>query len=82
MNKTERIAAIKRIVEPYVQEKAALENLNEDTDFLKDLNINSAHLVDIILDVEDEFDIEIEDEAMEKMLTVGAALAIIEEKVK
>jgi len=32
--------------------------------------------------VEDEFDIEIEDEAMEKMLTVGAALAIIEEKVK
>ncbi|WP_020537554.1 acyl carrier protein [Lewinella cohaerens] len=82
MNKQERIAAIKRIVEPYVQEKAALENLNEDTDFLKDLNINSAHLVDIILDVEDEFDIEIEDEAMEKMLTVGAALAIIEEKVK
>ena len=82
MTKTERIAAIKRIVEPYVQEKAALENLNEDTDFLKDLKINSAHLVDIILDVEDEFDIEIEDEAMEKMLTVGAALAIIEEKVK
>jgi acyl carrier protein len=82
MNKTERIAAIKRIVEPYVQEKAALENLNEETDFLKDLKINSAHLVDIILDVEDEFDIEIEDEAMEKMLTVGAALAIIEEKVK
>ncbi len=82
MNKTERIAAIKRIVEPYVQEKAALENLNEDTDFIKDLKINSAHLVDIILDVEDEFDIEIEDEAMEKMLTVGAALAIIEEKVK
>lgn len=82
MNKQERIAAIKRIVEPYVQEKAALEHLNEDTDFLKDLNINSAHLVDIILDVEDEFDIEIEDEAMEKMLTVGAALAIIEEKVK
>lgn len=82
MTKTERIAAIKRIVAPYVQEKAAMENLNEDTDFLKDLKINSAHLVDIILDVEDEFDIEIEDEAMEKMLTVGAALAIIEEKVK
>ena len=46
------------------------------------MKINSAHLVDIILDVEDEFDIEIEDEAMEKMLTVGAALTIIEEKVK
>ncbi|WP_367390774.1 acyl carrier protein [Lewinella sp. LCG006] len=82
MNKTERIATIKRIVAPYVQEKAALENLNEDTDFIKDLKINSAHLVDIILDVEDEFDIEIEDEAMEQMLTVGAALAIIEDKVK
>ncbi len=82
MNKTERMAALKRIVEPYVQDQEAFANLSEDTDFLKDLKINSANLVDIILDVEDEFDIEIEDEAMENMLTVKAALDIIEAKVK
>lgn len=75
------MAALKRIVEPYVQDKEAFSKLSEDTDFLKDLKINSANLVDIILDVEDEFDIEIEDEAMENMLTVRAALDIIEAKV-
>lgn len=80
MTKTERMAALKRIVKPYVQDEVALENLSEETDFLKDLKINSAHLVDIILDVEDEFDIEIEDEAMENMLTVKAAMEIIEAK--
>ncbi len=77
----ERIATLKRIITPYVQNKGALEQLTAETDFIKDLEINSAHLVDIILDVEDEFDIEIEDEAMEQMLTVKAALDVISAKV-
>ena len=45
------------------------------------MKINSANLVDVILDVEDEFDIEIENESMEKMLSVKAALDIIETKL-
>lgn len=80
MNQSDRLATLRRIIKPYVMDEEAFENLTEETDFIKDLKINSAHLVDIILDVEDEFDIEIEDEAMEKMLTVKAALAVIEEK--
>jgi acyl carrier protein len=36
------------------------------TDFISDLNINSANLVDIILDVEDHFKIHIDNESMEK----------------
>jgi len=51
------------------------------TDFIKDLKINSANLVDVILDVEDDFDIEIDNEAMEKMLSVKAAIEIIEAKL-
>lgn len=81
MNKEERIATLKRLIEPYVQDKEAFAELNEETDFIQDLKINSAHLVDIILDVEDEFDIEIEDEAMEQMMTVKAALQVISDKV-
>lgn len=81
MNKAERIETLKRLITPYVQDQEAFAALNEDTDFIKDLKINSAHLVDIILDVEDEFDIEIEDEAMEQMVTVKAALEVISAKV-
>ena len=42
---------------------------------------NSANLVDVILDVEEVFDIEIDAESMEKMRDVKSALAVIEEKL-
>jgi acyl carrier protein len=73
---------LREIIEPYVQDKEAFAQLNEQTDLLKDLKINSANLVDIILDVEDAFDVEIDDESAEKMLTVEAALDIIRKKVQ
>jgi acyl carrier protein len=76
------IAKLKAIITPYVNNTEALEKLTEDTEFIKDLDINSANLVDVILDVEDEFDIRIENDEMEKMLSVGASLEIIKSKVK
>jgi acyl carrier protein len=77
MDKTALIEKLKVIITPYAQNKDALDNIDENTDFIKDLKINSANLVDVILDIEEEFDIEIDNEAMEKMLSVGAALEII-----
>lgn len=81
MNKEELISKLKTIVKPYIQDEEAFANLSENTDFIKDLKINSANLVDVILDVEDEFDIEIDNEAIEKMLSVKAAMEIIEAKL-
>jgi acyl carrier protein len=81
MEKEALINALKKIVKPYIQDKEAFENLSENTDFIKDLKINSANLVDVILDVEDEFDIIVDNESMEKMLTVKAALEIITAKL-
>lgn len=82
MTQSALIEKLKPIIKPYIQDETAFQNLSAETDFIKDLKINSAHLVDIILDVEDEFDIEIEDEAMESMLTVGAAVQIVLDKTK
>jgi acyl carrier protein len=81
MQKEELIASLKKIVKPYIQDEVAFENLSEDTDFINDLKINSANLVDVILDVEDEFNIEIDNDSMEKMLSVKAALEIINTKL-
>jgi acyl carrier protein len=78
----EIVSKLKTIVKPYVNNTEGLENLNPDTEFIKDLDINSANLVDVILDVEDEFDIRIENDEMEKMLSVGASLEIIKGKLK
>ncbi|MFC4267971.1 acyl carrier protein [Polaribacter marinivivus] len=81
MNREELISKLKVIVKPYIQDEEAFNNLTEDTDFIYDLKINSANLVDVVLDVEDEFDIEIDNDSMEKMLSVKAAMEIIEAKL-
>ena len=81
MKKEALFAKLKTIVEPYIQDEEAFNNLSENTDFVKDLKINSANLVDVILDVEDVFDIRIKNEDMEKMLSVKAAMDIVNEKL-
>jgi len=82
MTKEEIITALKPLVGPYVLNQELLETYNETTDFVKDLEINSANLVDIILDVEDEFDIEIDDAGMEAMLTVQDAVQVIQTELE
>ncbi|MBC8882510.1 acyl carrier protein [Flavobacterium piscinae] len=81
MNKEETILQLKNIVKPYVKNQEAFENLNEETDFINDLKINSANLVDVILDIEEAFNIVIDNASMERMLNVQATLDIIETKL-
>ena len=81
MTRKELITSLKKIIKPYSQNQQAFKNISEGTDFINDLKINSANLVDIILDVEDEFGIEIDNKSMEKMLSVKSAIDIIETKL-
>jgi acyl carrier protein len=81
MENEELISRLKPIVAVYAQDKAALDGMTPETDFIKDLKINSANLVDVILDVEEAFDIEIDNASMEKMLTVQASIDIIQAKI-
>jgi len=81
MNQQEILEKLKAIVKPFVKNEEAFNNLSEETDFITDLNINSANLVDIVLDTEEAFDIEIDNASMEKMLTIKAALDIINTKL-
>ncbi len=77
----ERYDALKEIIKVYLPEDVPVEEINEESDFINELNINSANLVDIILDVEDAFDIRLENEDMDKMHTVKDALSIIDQKL-
>jgi acyl carrier protein len=77
MNKQDTIEQLKNIVKPYIQNQEAFDNLNEQTDFINDLRINSANLVDVILDIEEQFDIIIDNESMERMINVQSAMEII-----
>ena len=81
MTNTEIIEKLKTIVKPFVNNQEAFENLTENTDFIADLQINSANLVDVILDVEDAFEIVIDQQSMERMLDIKSTLEIIETKL-
>jgi acyl carrier protein len=81
MDRKELITRLKTIVSNYAQDPPALETIGEDTDFIKDLKINSANLVDVVLDIEEEFGIVIDNQSMEKMLDVKASVNIIEQKL-
>ncbi len=81
MNRETTIETLKTIVKPYIQNQEAFDNLTENTDFINDLKINSANLVDIILDIEEAYEIVIDNQSMERMLDVKSAMEIIETKL-
>ena len=69
------------IVKNYLPEDVNGDEINPDSDLTGELNINSAHLVDIVLDVEDEFNIEFANADMETLRTLNDAIAIIHKKL-
>ena len=71
------IAILKR----YTKNEEALSSASASTNILEDLRVNSARLVDVILDFEDVFNIEIADEDADSVTTVGDALQLIEARI-
>lgn len=58
------------------------EKINYDTSFQDDLGADSLDIVELIMEMEDEFDEEISDEVVEQLTTVGKAVEFIKEKTK
>lgn len=81
MNQEERYQILRDIVKIYLPEDVTADDIVPESNFVSELNINSANLVDIVLDVEDKFDIRLENEDMDQMQTVNDALVIIETKL-
>lgn len=82
MNESERYQDLLGIIQPYLPEDVNVDAISPESNLLNDLNINSSHLVDIVLDVEDRFDILLEDSEIDQMTTVAEALQIIESKLR
>ena len=63
-----------------IQDKTYVDTfkINENSVLLSDLGMNSLDLVQLVCDVEDEFDIEIPDRAIRSFKTVGDVIAFIE----
>lgn len=58
------------------------EKITRDTSFVNDLGADSLDTVELVMELEEEFDINIPDEVAEKIQTVGQAIEHIERAVQ
>jgi len=77
MTREEILTKLKEIVKPFIGDDVQFQDLSEDSDLINDLKINSAHVVDIVLDIETEFDIVIDDNSINDMATIGSSVDVI-----
>jgi acyl carrier protein len=65
------------IVKPFVRNPEALASIGPETRLLEDLKINSARMVDIVLEFENVFGIEVGDDDAFAVRTVGDAVLLV-----
>jgi acyl carrier protein len=66
------------IISKHAKNQEALKKVDNATSILKDLQVNSARFVDIVLDFEDKFELSISDSDADKIVTIGDAVALVE----
>ncbi len=67
------------IITPYCKTDT-LNNVGKETRFIEDLGVSSPRLVDIVIDIEDKFNISVDDESADQIRTIGDAIAVIKTK--
>jgi acyl carrier protein len=72
-------ARVKKIIED--QLGVSGEQVTNEASFIDDLGADSLDTVELVMALEEEFDIEIPDEDAEKMTTVQSAIEYLEQKV-
>ena len=57
------------------------DDITIDSALIEDLGADSLDVVDLVMSIEDEFEIEVPDEAIENMRTIGDAVKFIEANI-
>jgi len=76
--KTDNLPKVIEILSKYTYDKKAIDNANLKMRLMGDLKINSARIVDIVLDIEEEFDIEMDDDSLARLITIQDILEVID----
>ena len=70
---------IKKIISEQLEVDQSI--VSEGSSITGELGADSLDLVDLAMSIEDEFDIELSDDALEKIKTVGDLVAYIEDRI-
>jgi acyl carrier protein len=80
MKKDELFAKIKSIVADKLS--ISEDQITEEASFIDDLGADSLDTVELVMALEDEFDLDIPDDEAEKLTTVGKAIEYVLNNVK
>jgi acyl carrier protein len=58
------------------------EQVTRSTNFIEDIGADSLDIVELIMELEEEFDIQIPDDQAEKIKTVGEAIDYIQKEIE
>lgn len=58
------------------------DKISDDAHFEEDLDVDSLGVVELLMALEDEFDVKIPDEEAESIVTVGQAIDLVHEKLE
>lgn len=83
MEKEQIIAALREVVKPHLeyQSDEVVNGMNEETNLLQELGLDSVDLVEVIMDIEERFSIAIADEEIQRVKTVRDLTALISAKL-
>ena len=84
IRRTVKVASVEERVIDIVAEQLGVskDQITRDTSFVNDLGADSLDTVELVMELEEEFDINIPDDAAEKIQTVGQAIDHIERAVE
>ena len=76
------IEKLKSIIQPYLDEdEIDINEIKLDSHLIQDLGLDSFYVIDLIIDIETEFDIAIENDQISQFETVESVVKVIEEKI-
>jgi acyl carrier protein len=84
MENAQIVEKLKGIIKPFLEyeEDEAFQNLNEKTDLINELSFDSVDLIEIVIEIEEAFDIDIEDTEIKEIKTVKDIVNLIKSKME
>ncbi len=81
LNDAELYERIRLVLKEFIPKGDSPDNISPETRLLEDLNVDSARVVELVLDLEDAFSINIEDGVIDTLKTVGDLVDLVKGKI-